>query len=116
MKPALRAKLELLNGYEPGEFTQSFVLGDATVCLGLRGEALYLVSIHVHKESRGQGHGQRALSTVLQVCDKWGVPCSLRVRPFNGNRSENKLRLWYASNGFYPTRGQYMKRQPRRVK
>lgn len=116
MKPAIRAKLELLNKYKAGEFTQSFVLGFATVCLGIRRDALFIASIHVHKLDRGKGHGQRALEAVLAVCDKHGCPCSLEVRPFSGNRSENRLRLWYEAHGFYITRGRYMKRQPRRVK
>jgi len=116
MKAAMRAKLDLLNGYKPGEFTQSFVLGCATVCLGIRRDALFIASIYVPKDQRGKGYGQRALKVVLDACDKRKCACSLEVRPFAGNRSENKLRLWYEANGFYPTRGQYMKRQPRRVK
>lgn len=116
MKAATRAKLELLNKYKAGEYTQSFVLGAATVCLGIRRDALFLASIHVPKEERGKGHGQRALKALLSVCDKHECACSLQVRPFAGNRSHNKLRLWYEANGFYPTRGQYMKRQPRRVR
>jgi ribosomal protein S18 acetylase RimI-like enzyme len=116
MKPAIRAKLYLLKQHKEGEFTQSFVLGFATVCLGIRRDALFIASIHVHRLDRGKGHGQRALEEVLRVCDKYGCACSLEVRPFSGNRSENRLRLWYEKHGFYATRGQYMKRQPRRVK
>lgn len=114
MKPALRAKLYLLNNYPAGEITQSFVLGCATVGLGIRRDSLLLASLHVPRDQRGCGHGAKALRLVLEVCDKYGCPCSLRVRPYDGNRSENRLRLWYGAHGFYPTRGQYMKRQPRR--
>lgn len=116
MKPAMRAKLYLLNNYKAGDFTQSFVLGYATVCLGIRRDALFIATIHVDKTQRGGGHGSKALKVVLETCDKYGCACSLEVRPFDGNRSENRLRLWYESHGFYPTRGRYMKRQPRRVK
>lgn len=116
MKPSLKAKLNLLNSYPAGEFTQSIVIGKATVCLGLRRDALFIGTIHVHKSLRGKGIGSSALSVVLSVCDKHGAPCSLEVRPFDGNRSENRLRLWYESHGFYPTQGRFMKRQPRRVK
>jgi GNAT superfamily N-acetyltransferase len=116
MKPATRAKLHLLNTHKPGDFTQSFVLGLATVCLGIRRDALYIASIQVPRDQRGGGHGTKALKIVTDACDKFGCPCSLEVRPFDGNRSENRLRLWYEAHGFYPTRGRYMKRQPRRVK
>lgn len=116
MKPATRAKLYLLNEFKPGDFTQSFVLGHATVCLGIRRDALFIASIQVDRTIRGKGHGTKALKTVLAACDRYGCACSLEVRPFDGNRSENKLRLWYGKHDFYPTRGRYMKRQPRRVK
>lgn len=116
MRPATRAKLELLNSYKSGEFKQSFVLGPATVCLGLHRDALFIASLYVPNHLRGKGHGQRALKAILAACDKYNCACSLQVRPFAGNQSENKLRLWYEANGFYPTRGQYMKRKPRRVK
>lgn len=116
MKAALKAKLELLNRYPAGEFNQSIVIGKATVCLGIRRDALFIGTIHVPKTLRGKGIGSHALIAVLLVCDKCGAPCSLEVRPFDGNRSSNRLRLWYGANGFYNTRGNYMKRQPRKVK
>ena len=116
MKPATRAKLYLLHRFKAGDYTQSFVLGYATVCLGINRDALFIASIHVDKTVRGGGHGSKALKVVLETCDKYGCASSLEVRPFDGNRSENRLRLWYESHGFYPTRGRYMKRQPRRVK
>lgn len=116
MKPAVRSKLYLLKNYPEGEFRQSIVIGRATVCLGIRRDALFIATIHVHKSLRGKGAGSVALKAVLSACDKFGAPCGLEVRPFDGNRSENRLRLWYEAHGFCATRGQYMKRQPRRAK
>jgi GNAT superfamily N-acetyltransferase len=113
MNRAQRAKRELFEDYPPGDFKDSIAIGPATVCLRLHGDILFLTSIHVMKERRGEGHGGRALSAVLAACDKYRCVCRLEVRPFDGNRSKRKLFDWYGRFGFEPTSGAFMRRQPR---
>ena len=113
---ALRVKNKLIRRYGAGTLPHSFALGAATVVLLVKGETLYIHTLHVAKDARGSGHGSRALKQVIKEADASGVVLRLRVLPYDGDRSFKRLFAWYSQYGFYRTIGNFMRRNPRRVK
>ncbi|WP_431287503.1 GNAT family N-acetyltransferase [Roseateles chitinivorans] len=90
------------------------------VMLGLRirDGCVQISDLWVSPTLRGQGHGRTLLrNTVLPLADHFGVPLRLRVCAFDRRggtgMTDPQLRRWYEALGFAPTRGTWMRRQPR---
>lgn len=90
------------------------------VMLGLRirGECVGISDLWVSPSLRGRGHAHELMrGTVLPLADHFGVPLRLYVGAFDRRRgtgmSEPQLRRWYERQGFVPTRGPWMRREPR---
>ena len=68
--------------------------------------------IFVDQADRGSGHGQKALSYLCQLADKYAVPLELEVG--GGETDTSWLLRWYASHGFTFVPGEnYLRRDPR---
>lgn len=90
------------------------------VMLGLRVRSgcVQISDLWVSPTLRGQGHGRCLMrETVLPMADAFDVPLRLRVCGFDRRggtgMTDAQLRRWYQSLGFEPTRGAWMRRQPR---
>jgi GNAT superfamily N-acetyltransferase len=82
-----------------------------------RSGRVVITDLWVSKTRRGDGLGQRMLDTCIEQADLLGVTLQLRPHAFDrgaGDMSTQKLRTWYARNGFYKVGSELMLRTPQR--